>query len=72
MYDLELLVERLESVLEALEHIPRRLEGISRPDDFRASPERIGRMDAICMIHIAAGEEFKSCPQPNDLLLGAR
>ncbi|MBI4082218.1 MAG: DUF86 domain-containing protein [Candidatus Lambdaproteobacteria bacterium] len=59
MYDPELLVERLETVLEALERIPRRFMGIAHPEDFRAIPDGIDRMDAICMILIAAGEEFK-------------
>jgi uncharacterized protein with HEPN domain len=59
MYDRELLVERLESILEWLERIPRRFQGIARPEDFRASADGLDRMDAICMILIAAGEEFK-------------
>jgi hypothetical protein len=46
MYDRALLAERLESVLEALERIPRRFESISRPEDFRASAQGIDRMDA--------------------------
>jgi uncharacterized protein with HEPN domain len=59
MSDRELLVERLESVLEWLERIPRRFEGVSRPEDFRAGAEGLDRLDAICMMLIAAGEEFK-------------
>lgn len=59
MYDQELLVERLETVLEALERIPRRFQGMSCPEDFHVSEGGIDRMDAICMILIAAGEEFK-------------
>ena len=37
MYDAELLVERLRSLLEALERIPRRFSHINTPDDFHAS-----------------------------------
>jgi uncharacterized protein with HEPN domain len=59
MYDPALLVESLETVLEALERIPRRFVGIKHPEDFRASPDGLDRMDAICMILIAAGEQFK-------------
>lgn len=59
MYDRELLVERLESVLGLLERIPRRFEGIARPEDFGVDPDGVDRLDAICMILIAAGEEFK-------------
>ncbi len=59
-YDRELLVERLMTLLQALERIPRRFAGIATPDDFLASDAGIDRMDAICMILIAAGEELKS------------
>ncbi|MGB8425242.1 MAG: hypothetical protein WCD88_05640 [Desulfobacterales bacterium] len=60
MYDREVLVEKLYSLLEALERIPRRFAGIAGPADFYASDAGIDRMDAICMILIAAGEELKS------------
>ena len=60
MYDPELLVERLETLLEALERIPRRFADIAVPGDFHASDAGIDRMDAICMILIAAGEELKN------------
>lgn len=55
-----MLVEKLKTLLEALERIPRRFSGISEPADFYASDEGIDRMDGIFMILIAAGEEFKS------------
>ncbi len=60
MYDAELLVDRLRTLLEALERIPRRFAHITAPDDFYASDAGIDRMDAICMILIAAGEELKN------------
>jgi uncharacterized protein with HEPN domain len=72
MFDRELLVERLETVLEALERIPRRFEGIARPEDFRASAHGIDRMDAICMILIAAGEEFKNIDRKTEGKLFSR
>lgn len=72
MYDWELLVERLETVLEALERIPRRFQGMSRPEDFRASVGGIDRMDAICMIPIAAGEEFKKIDRQTEGKLFSR
>lgn len=59
MYEPELLIERLTSILEALERIPRRFDGIVSPDDFLASESGIDKMDAICMILIAVGEEIK-------------
>jgi uncharacterized protein with HEPN domain len=60
MYDPELLVEKLQTLLEALERIPRRFADIDSPADFTSSDEGIDRMDAICMILIAAGEEIKN------------
>ena len=60
MYDRELLIERLTSILEALERIPRRFAGIATPSDFVTSEAGIDRMDAISMILVAVGEEFKA------------
>jgi uncharacterized protein with HEPN domain len=60
MYDPELLVEKLQTLLEALERIPRRFVDIDSPADFTSSDAGIDRMDAICMILIAAGEEIKN------------
>lgn len=59
MYDPALLIERLTNTLEALERIPRRLARIEKPSDFQTSEAGIDARDAICMILIAAGEEFK-------------
>ena len=59
MYDSTLLREQLETVLEALERIPRRFAGISRAEDFALSAEGVDRLDAICMILIAVGEAFR-------------
>ena len=50
-----LLRERLTSILEALERIPRRFAGINSPADFYATDDGIDRMDAICMVLIAVG-----------------
>jgi uncharacterized protein with HEPN domain len=59
MSDLSWLRDRLESVLEALERIPRRLADVSSAEFFAASEEGKDRLDAICMILIAVGEAFK-------------
>ena len=66
MYDREVLVDKLKTLLEALERIPRRFSSIAEPADFYGSDEGIDRMDAICMILIAAGEEFKSIDRKTD------
>ena len=60
MYDPELPVEKPQTLVEALERIPRRFAGIAAPVDFYSSDEGIDRMDAICMILIVAGEELKN------------
>lgn len=60
MYDAELLREQLLAILEALERIPRRFEGIGSPSDFTDSDSGIDRMDSICMTLVAVGEEFKT------------
>jgi len=60
MFERELLVERLTSILQALERIPRRFAGIETPSDFVTSEAGIDRMDAISMILVAVGEEFKA------------
>ena len=72
MSDANLLVERLQTVLEALERIPRRCVGISQPSDFLAGDDGVDRMDAICMILIAAGEEFKKIDRQTEGKLFAR
>ncbi len=56
MYDADLLLEKLRTLLEALERIPRRFAEIAAPDDFYASDAGIGRMDAICVILTAVGD----------------
>ncbi len=66
MYDQEVLLERLRSLLEALERIPRRFADIKTPADFYASDAGVDRMDAICMILIAVGEELKSIDRKTD------
>ena len=59
MFDPSLLGERLESVLEALQRIPRRLANVPSAEAFAQGDEGKDRLDAICMILIAVGEAFK-------------
>ena len=53
------LLERLQMILSALERIPTRFSSIKEPSDFVTSESGIEHMDSICMVLIAAGEEFK-------------
>jgi len=72
MYDPGLLLQRLRCVLTALERIPRRCADISQPSDFLANEAGLDRMDAICMILIAIGEEFKRIERQTEGKLLAR
>ncbi len=59
MSDPALLQERLESILEALERVPRRLAQIQGPQDFVASEEGREHLDSICMVLLSVGEAFR-------------
>lgn len=59
MSDRNLLEERLQRVLTALRRIPKRFASIEKPSDFVVSETGLERMDSICMVLIAVGEEFK-------------
>ena len=60
MFDKELAREILSQVLTAANRIERRSTGIGTPDDFLASDEGLDRLDAICMMLIAIGENLKN------------
>ena len=72
MSDTELLIERLTRILQALERLPRRFAGIKSPSDFLATDDGIDRMDAICMMLIAVGEEFKTIDRQTEGKLFSR
>ncbi len=72
MSDPSLVHERLESVLEALERIPRRLANVPSADTLAKGDEGKDRLDAICMILIAVGEAFKQIDRKTDGKLLAR
>ena len=60
MYDRELLIEKLQTLLAALRRIPRRFASITEPSDFYLTEDGEDKLGAICMILIAAGEELKN------------
>jgi uncharacterized protein with HEPN domain len=66
MYDLSLLRERLESILEALSRIPRRISTIPSAAYFIKTEDGKDRLDGICMILIAVGEAFKQIDRKTD------
>nr|QNO58185.1 hypothetical protein MFNKIFOF_00006 [Methanosarcinales archaeon ANME-1 ERB7] len=59
MYDVTLLLEKLEQIDDALAKIERRFANISSPDDFLDSDEGLDMLDGIAMMLIAIGENFK-------------
>ena len=66
MFDASLLAERLDSVLEALQRIPRHLANVPSAEAFAQGDEGRDRLDAICMILIAVGEAFKQIDRKTD------
>lgn len=59
MYDRSLILELLDEVGEAIRRIDRRFSTISKPDDFVTNDDGLDRLDAIAMMLIAIGENFK-------------
>jgi len=60
MYDRDLVIEILEQILTAANRIERRFVDITTPDDFLVSEKGIDKLDAICMMLIAIGENLKN------------
>ncbi len=60
MFDKELAKEILNQILTAAGRIERRCKGIHGPDDFLLSDAGIDKLDAICMMLIAIGENLKN------------
>ena len=60
MFDYELVHEILSQILTAANRIEQRSGDIGKPDDFLASDEGIDKLDAICMMLIATGENLKN------------
>lgn len=60
MFDKELVREILSQILIAANRIERRSAGVGKPDDFLASDEGLDKLDAICMMLIAIGENLKN------------
>lgn len=63
MPDREILIEYLDQVLDACSRIARRFEGIKSPSDFQASDVGLDKLDGICMMLIAIGENLKKIDQ---------
>ncbi len=66
MYDVTLLLEKLEQIDDALAKIERRFANISSPDDFLDSDEGLDMLDGIAMMLIAIGENFKKIDKESE------
>ena len=60
MYDMALSKEILQQILQALHNILQRFEPVKSPDDFTNSPAGMEKLDSICMLLIAIGENLKN------------
>ncbi len=66
MSDAALTSEILSQILEAVRRIERRFAAIDEPDDFLTSDDGVDKLDAICMMLIAVGENLKNLDKVND------
>lgn len=60
MFDKELAKEILRQIMAATNRIERRFKGVFSSDDFLLSDAGIDKLDAICMMLIAIGENLKN------------
>ncbi len=60
MHDKALAKEILRQILQALQTILQRFEPVKSPDDFTGSPAGMEKLDSICMLLIAVGENLKN------------
>ena len=63
MYDKTLIKEKLRQIDMALGRIERRASSIQSADDFLESDNGLDMLDAIAMMLIAVGENFKKIDQ---------
>jgi uncharacterized protein with HEPN domain len=60
MYDKALARDILQQILQALQTILQRFEPVKSSDDFTKSPAGMEKLDSICMLLIAIGENLKN------------
>lgn len=69
MYDIELVKEILNQILNSAQIINKRFEPIKSPEDFLAIDTGLEKLDAICMQLIAVGESVKHLDKITDYKL---
>jgi len=60
MYDKELVQDILNQILDATHKVITRFKPIETVEDFTSSPERMEKLDSICMQLMAIGESLKN------------
>lgn len=60
MFDIELVKGIFDQILTYAARIERRFKTVQKSDDFLDSDEGIDKLDAICMMLIAIGENLKN------------
>ncbi|MBN2039140.1 MAG: DUF86 domain-containing protein [Spirochaetes bacterium] len=68
-YDIELVSDILNQILDATQKVTTRFESIKSANDFTSSPEGMLLLDAICMQLIAIGESIKNIDKITDKYL---
>ncbi len=72
MFDPELVYEILSQIIEASERVERRFTFIQSPDDFLVSEDGVDKLDGICRMLIAIGENLKNLDKVTNAKLLAR
>lgn len=72
MFDPELVHEILSQIIEASGRVERRFTSIQSPDDFLESEDGVDKLDGICMMLIAIGENLKNLDKVTHSQLLAR
>ena len=66
MSDLDLIREIINQILTATGRIERRFAAIEKAEDFLSTDEGLDKLDAICMMLIAIGENLKNLDKVTD------
>ena len=60
MYDMELIIDILSQISDAIDKVLYRFSVIKSASDFTDTPEGMEKLDSICMQLIAIGESVKN------------
>lgn len=69
MYDMELVLSLMMQIRDSLKKIKKRSASIKTADDFINSEEGGEKLDSICMLFIAIGENLKQVEKISDGIL---